>query len=110
MFAIVKAIFCILVLLISLILQITQNLAVVHKTNDCLLQMREIERLGTMTKVTDVAGDALVFNSRIEGDKLQPVGQIWPAICFCMGYELQTVFTFLMSEKKIKRIIIFCDL
>jgi len=39
-----------------------------------------------MTNVTDVAGDGLVFNSRIEGDKLQPVGQIWPAICFCMGY------------------------
>lgn len=50
--------------------------------------MREIERLGSMAIVTDVAGDALVFNSRIEGDKLQPVGQIWPAICFCMGYEL----------------------
>lgn len=56
-----------------------------------------------MTKVTDVAGDGLVFNSCIEDDKLQPVGRIWLAICLCMCYELRLVFTFLMNEEKSKK-------
>ena len=101
-------IFSILNVLPSLIHKTTQDPARIHKTNDHLLQMREIERLSTMTKVTDVAGDGLVFNSCIEDDKLQPVGQIWLDICFCMCYELRIVFTFLMNEEKIKKII-FCD-
>ena len=45
-----------------------------------------------------------------ETSKLQPVGQIQPATCFCMAHELKMVFTFLNGRRKSKEYLVMSEL
>lgn len=52
----------------------------------------------------------LIYAPRTRVSKLEPIGQVWPAISFCITKELQNGFHILRWLKEIRiRIFVACE-